>query len=169
MEFTFHTSYVILDLVPSTVILWTELSYWRKSYSNQATLPLDWSHRYKNSTVAITIWLTAWNIHISNDNGSFTFYVDVFLPLSLPRLSPDLTVYIWATRQVFYYKQGMLTLQFAMTRVHPRVFGGVRVAHLFSFLCCPIICLYVLSSVLWCPLRFPHKSDVRFVFAFRCL
>jgi hypothetical protein len=28
----------------------------------------------------------------------------------------------------------------------------------------PIMCLYVLSSVLWCPLRFPHKNDVRFVF-----
>ena len=26
--------------------------------------------------------------------------------------------------------------------------GGVRVAHLFSFLCCPIMCFYVLSSVL---------------------
>jgi len=30
---------------------------------------------------------------------------------------------------------------------------------------CPIMCLYVLSSVLWCPLRFPHKTDVRFVLA----
>ena len=29
-------------------------------------------------------------------------------------------------------------------------------------LCCPIMCLYVLCSVLWCPLRFPHKKDVRF-------
>jgi hypothetical protein len=28
----------------------------------------------------------------------------------------------------------------------------------FSFLCCPFIC-----SVLWCPLRFPHKNDLRFV------
>jgi len=26
------------------------------------------------------------------------------------------------------------------------------------------MCLYVTSSVLWCPLRFPHKNDVRFVF-----
>jgi len=34
------------------------------------------------------------NIHISNDNGSFTFYVDVFFPLSLPRLLPDFTVYM---------------------------------------------------------------------------
>ena len=32
------------------------------------------------------------NIHISNDNGSFTFNVDVFFPRSLPILSPDLTV-----------------------------------------------------------------------------
>jgi len=29
---------------------------------------------------------------------------------------------------------------------------------------CPIICLYVLSSVLWCPLRFPYKNYVWFVF-----
>ena len=38
---------------------------------------------------------------------------------------------------------------------------GVRVAHLFSFLCCLIICIYVPSFVLWCPLRFPHKNDVQ--------
>ena len=30
------------------------------------------------------------------------------------------------------------------------------------------MCLYVLSSVLWCPLRFPHKNDVRFVFISSC-
>jgi hypothetical protein len=28
------------------------------------------------------------------------------------------------------------------------------------FLCCPIMCLYISSSVLWCPLRFWHKNDV---------
>ena len=28
----------------------------------------------------------------------------------------------------------------------------------WSFLCCRIMCLYVLSSVLLCPLRFPHKT-----------
>lgn len=32
------------------------------------------------------------------------------------------------------------------------------------FLCCLIMCHYVLISVLWCPLRFPHKNDVRFIF-----
>jgi hypothetical protein len=35
---------------------------------------------------------------------------------------------------------------------------------IFLVLCCSIMCLYVLSSVLWCPLRFPHENDVRFVF-----
>jgi hypothetical protein len=35
----------------------------------------------------------------------------------------------------------------------------------FSFLCCSIMCLYVLSSVLWCPLRFPHINVLRFVFS----
>jgi hypothetical protein len=36
----------------------------------------------------------------------------------------------------------------------------IHVAHLFCFLCCSIVCPYVLSSVLWCSLRFPHKNDI---------
>ena len=31
------------------------------------------------------------------------------------------------------------------------------------------MCLYVPSSELWCPLRIPHKNDVRFVFTSGCL
>jgi hypothetical protein len=91
------------------------------------------------------------NIHISNENGSFTFYVDVFGPLSLPILLPDLTVYM-ITRWMSYKKQELHAFR-------PRFFDGVR-----SFLCCLIMRLYVLSSVLWRPLWFPHKNDVRFVF-----
>ena len=41
----------------------------------------------------------------------------------------------------------------------------IRVAHLFSVLCSPIMCLYVLGSVLW----FPHTSDGWFVFTPSCL
>ena len=37
------------------------------------------------------------------------------------------------------------------------------------FLCCPIMYLYILSSVLWCQLRFPNRNDVQFVFTFSCL
>jgi len=51
----------------------------------------------------------------------------------------------------------------------PRYYGGIRVAHLLIFLCCAIMCLYLLSSVLWCPLRLPHKNNVRFVFTTSCL
>ena len=40
MEFTFDNSYIILEIVPSTVIFWTEPSCWHKSYSNKNTLLL---------------------------------------------------------------------------------------------------------------------------------
>jgi hypothetical protein len=81
-----------------------------------------------------------------------------------------------------------------VTWVQPKLIGSVSVAHLFSLLCyvfvphlvkilstslafipgfklwgsccilCHILCLYVLGSMLWCPLRFPHENDVLFVF-----
>ena len=44
-------------------------------------------------------------------------------------------------------------LPFASPWVHPRFFSGVRVAHLLSFLCCIIMCLYLLSSMLWFQLQ----------------
>jgi hypothetical protein len=71
------------------------------------------------------------------------------------------------TRLVSYEKQELLTLREHLSS-HP-VFSGVRVAYRFSFLCCLIMGLYVLSSVLWCPLGIPHKNDVRFVFTSSCL
>jgi hypothetical protein len=43
-----------------------------------------------------------------------------------------------------------------------------RAAPHFIFLCCPVMCLYVLSSVLGCLLRFPYKNDVQVVFASSC-
>jgi hypothetical protein len=60
--------------------------------------------------------------------------------------------------RTWQYRRSMNCLPFARTWVHPQFFGDVRVAHLFSFLCCPIMCLYVLSSVLKRPLRFLHKT-----------
>jgi len=71
--------YVILQCVPSTVILWTEFSWWRKSYSNNATLLLGGRHRYKKKASSQS-GCPLWNIHISNDNGYFTFtYIFSFL------------------------------------------------------------------------------------------
>jgi hypothetical protein len=41
---------------------------------------------------------------------------------------------------------------------------------LFFPSCCFIYSNFLaLSSVLWCPVRFPHKNDVWFVFTFSCL
>jgi hypothetical protein len=65
--YSYIYSLIFLELVLSTVIFWTELSCWHKSYSTKAMLLLGWSHCYKNSMAFITLW----NIHISNDNGSF--------------------------------------------------------------------------------------------------
>jgi hypothetical protein len=62
-------------------------------------------------------------------NDIFTFYVDVFFPLSLTRLLLDLNVYMSNTR-VFYKKQDQLTLREYLSS---RFFGGVRIGHLFSF------------------------------------
>jgi hypothetical protein len=95
-------------------------------------------------------WLLR-NIHSSNDNGCFTFYVDLFFNLLLPRLLTDSVVYsnVWVARRVSNKKQDLLTLREHMSS--PRLFGEVCVADLFSVLYCPIVCLYVLNSVLWCP------------------
>ena len=91
MEFTFHNSYVILELVPSTVLLWTDLSCWRKRYSNKATLLLGWSHRYKNSRVVITIWLTIKKYPYLK--WQWIFLHRCFFPRSLSILLPNLTIY----------------------------------------------------------------------------
>ena len=55
MEFTFHNSYVILELVPSTVIFWTELSCWRNSYSNKATMLLGMNSSLTKFTKGIIL------------------------------------------------------------------------------------------------------------------
>ena len=96
------------------------------------------------------------NIHISNDNGYFTFKVDFFFPLSLPRRLLDLTVYMSNMAGVLYEAETAYPSR--VPEVIAGFFGGVRFAHLFNFLCCPIMRIYVLSFVLWCPLRSPPKT-----------
>jgi hypothetical protein len=102
-----------------------------------------------------------------------------------PVLSPLLSVvcrraHVLFMLVVFVEYSGVYVLTVYMIRVAwwvsckmqellPRYYDGVRVIPLFSFLCCAIICLYLPSSVLWCPLRFRHKNDARFVFTSSCL
>jgi len=103
------------------------------------------------------------SIHISNDNGSFTFYVDVFFPLSLPIPLSYLTVYISNT----YKKQELHVLREHLSS--PPFFLVGSVLPIFLVFCVVLLCVYVLSSVLWCPLRCSHINYARFVFTTRCL
>jgi hypothetical protein len=90
-------------------------------------------------------------------------------------------LYIWVTWRVcvffLYIKnknggcpiRGNSCLSPRAPDFNPSFLVVCALAIFFSFLCYPIIFLYVLGSVLWCPLRFPHKNDIRFVFISRCL
>jgi hypothetical protein len=58
------------------------------------------------TTILLLSWRSGWllrNIHISNDNGSFTFYVDVFFPLSLSRLTGFFLVFCVVLLCVFMF------------------------------------------------------------------
>jgi hypothetical protein len=76
---------------------------------------------------------------------------DVFFHLSLPRLLTDL-LYIWITRQVSYKKHELLTLREHLSPP-PVIFVGFMLLIVWIFCVFLNMCLYVLSSVLWCPLR----------------
>ena len=80
-------------------------------------------------------------------------------------------LYIWLTLRVSYKKQELLTLHEHLSSFSHLVFwwGPCCSFSAFSLLCCPIICLYIHSSMLWYPLRCPQKYDVRFVFTSCCL
>ena len=54
-------------------------------------------------------------------------------------------LYIWVTRRVSYKKQELPTFREHLNSA--QIIDGVRVAHLISFLCCPITCLYIPCSV----------------------
>ena len=83
MEFTFHNSYVILercaqysDFMERAWLLTQQLL--KQGYVEVIAAQIIWSSLRSGWSLR--------NIHISNDNVSFTFYVDIFFSLSLLRL-----------------------------------------------------------------------------------
>jgi len=125
--------------VPSTVIFWTKLSCWRKTYLSKAMLLICWCHRY---TILRSSSRTGWplrNIHLSYGNGSFHFCIDLFSAVSRKILVLDYI--IWETRRVSYKKSQLLTLRKYLT------FWWARVAHCFSFLCCIVLFVFDLCLV----------------------
>jgi hypothetical protein len=79
------------------------------------------------------------NIHISNINGFF-FFLHRLFSLLYHWLLSNLTIYMWVTRRVFYKKQ---------EPAFSRIFDGIRVTHLFSFLCC-VVFLCCVSVLCFC-------------------
>ena len=136
----YFTTKTLFSICTQTVIFCKEFSCW--CYSNDATLLLGRSHRYKHSTIIITNWLTISQISV---NGSFTFYVDFFF--TDRHLLDTMCNTVWE----FCKKQELFSL-------------WVCVAHLISFLCCVFgfvclrsvayahscSCLWILHS--WLPL-----------------
>ena len=119
---------------------------------------LDWSHRYTNHSVVITIyiWMTVAKYPYLNWQWIFSFLRRLFFfLLSQTSLSSNLTIdlYIWVTWRVSYKKQELFILGRHLGS--PSVFGGIRVVHLFSFLCC-IFFVLVLFCVLIVPVALPR-------------
>ena len=85
--------------------------------------------------------------------------------LSMPRLWSRL--YIWVIQQVSYKKKELLIL--CEHPSSPRFLVGSVLLIILPILCCPFMCLFVLSSVMWCLLRFPNKDYVWLVFNSSCL
>ena len=109
-----------------------------------------------------TSWLFR-NVHVSNGNVCFLFFVDYFVPQSSTRLSPDLIMSNTASD----IRIGNC-LPFASAWAHPAFFGGVRVFHLpifsfwyrFFFVCL----LYLVSIVFYVSELFIHDCPFRFIY-----
>ena len=122
MGFTFHNPCVILGLVRSTVILWRDFRCWHKSCSNKATLLPAWRYRYWNSMDVIMNWLTAPKRPFLKWEWVFYVYFSF-----LDHRQDLYQIWQWIPQRMPYKKQAVLTLC-------EWYFGGVRVAHRFSFL-----------------------------------
>ena len=79
-------------------------------------------------------------------------------------------LYIWVTWRVSYKKQELFTLR-EHTSLPPDFWLGpcCPLLLIVVFWCFAILCLYVQSPVLSCPLRFPYENYIRFVFSSSCL
>ena len=143
MDLTFHSSYVILQLMPSTVIFWTELSCWCKSCSNKTTFLL---------VIATKILrLSSWsgrplrNIHLKWQR-MFSFLHSFCFSSITNKILPYLTV--WVTLWMSYKKQELHSSQ-----AHGFTSGFLWGSLLLIFLVfCVVFCFCVcLRPVSWMP------------------
>ena len=145
MEFTFH----------STVIFWIELNCWHKNYSNKATLLL--SHRYKNSMVVITIWLTAMKYPYLKWQWIIYFLCRCFLSSITAKISKT-WLYIRVTWRLCYKKQELFTL--CEHPSSPPFFFVGSVLLIFLVFCVVLLCVFMF----WVPC-----CDVRYDFCIKTM
>jgi len=108
-------------------------------------LKLLWSHRYKNYTVVITIWLTDMKYPYLNWQWIFYFLRRFFSFLYHYQDLYRSWLYIWVARRVSYKKQKLL-IPFASTWVHPRFLLGSVL--LFFLMFCIVFCFVLFVFVL---------------------
>ena len=138
MDITFHSSYVILQLMPSTVIFWTELSCWRKSCSNKTTFLLVIATKILRSSSQ-----SGWplrNLHLKWQRMfSFlhSFCLSSITNKSFIRLD-------WVTLWMSYKKQELHTLRKHMGSPPVFLWGSLLLIFLvFCFCVClrPVSCM----------------------------
>ena len=142
VESTFHNSYVILMLLPSTVIVLDRSQLMTQKQTKQGS----YGEVIATKILRSLLW-TGWplrNIHFLHGNECFPFYIE-----GKDYTNTDNTLYgLGVTRRVSEKKQELLILRKYL--VPYTCFDGVGITHLFSFFC--VMLLFRLSSlgVLWC-------------------
>ena len=122
--FTFHNVYVTLSSVQW--FLWHSSAANAKDTQNKAALLLGWKNRYRNSTVAITNWLTFTKYPLLKWQWIFRLAYIFFFPISLIQ-----DFYLTGLYERHDKWKGNC-LPFAITWIHIRVFGGSICCSSFS-------------------------------------
>jgi hypothetical protein len=132
IDFTFHTTFVILVFAPSTV-------FFLQSSVNDAN-PTHKSYISPDEIIYTSLYVVIW---LPVSKYSYTFFRRFVLSSIITKIASD---YIWVTQWVSDKKEELLTLRQYMSSSTP-VFGGVSVAHLLSF---SVVLLCVFTFVLRC-------------------
>ena len=108
-----------------------------------------WTRPQRLIFIVLAHWNNSSCVDMALHSETLSWFLLANPSLTRPKLEPTI------------YRNAVI---YSFRRVHPRVVWGVRVAHLFNF-CVVLLCLYVQSSVLWCPIM-SLRSEFRVVMSF---
>jgi len=117
-----------------------------------------WSYPWLNKQSC----LTSSNYRIGGSTPNSP-YLSSGRQMSLPLLSHWYTLLVLHSTKMLLNSFPSLNIVLLSTWVHPRFFVEASVAYRFSFLCWPIMCLYVLNFwVPWCDVRYVFRMKTIF-------